>query len=95
MIEFVEEGKSIVTACNLNIAQCCLNLKDYASANEKAGRVLKEDPLNIKALCRRGIARNNLGQPDEALVDLKKALELDPTNAICKMHPLLLCFYTK
>jgi len=86
MVEFVEEGKSLVLSSNLNMAQAYLNLKDYASANEKAGKVLNEDPNNIKALYRRGVARNNLGLPDEAMVDLKAALALDPANANVKIE---------
>lgn len=86
MIEWVDAGKSIVIACNLNIAQACLNLKDWSGAIDKAGKVLKDEPNNVKALYRRGIARNNLGSSDEALVDLKRALELEPSNASVKLE---------
>lgn len=86
IVDYVEEGKQIALSSNLNMAQAYLNMKDYSSANEKAGKVLKEDANNVKALYRRGVARNNLGLPDEALVDLKAALALDPTNANVKIE---------
>ena len=41
---------------NLNIAQAYIKNKDYSSCVEAAGKVLKEDPQNAKALYRRGFA---------------------------------------
>ena len=84
MLDYVDSGKEIVLSCNLNMAQACLNMKDYTRANEKASLVLKEDPNNIKALYRRGLSRNNLGLADEAMEDLKKALTIDPANGNVK-----------
>jgi len=86
MLDYVDAGKEIVLACNLNMAQACLNMKNYTGANEKAGLVLKEDPNNVKALYRRGLSRNSLGLAEEAMEDLKKALTIDPTNANVKIE---------
>jgi len=86
MLDYVDSGKEIVLSCNLNMAQACLNMKDYTRANEKASLVLKEDPNNIKALYRRGLSRNNLGLADEAMEDLKKALTIDPANGNVKVE---------
>jgi len=44
--------------------------------------VLGKDEHNVKALFRRGTARNGMGNPDEALVDLSRALELDAENKV-------------
>ncbi|CAM9672498.1 unnamed protein product, partial [Choristocarpus tenellus] len=38
------------------------------------------DPGRVKALYRRAMARESMGENVEALKDLKKALKLDPTN---------------
>lgn len=86
MLDYVEGGKDITMSCNLNMAQACLNMKDFTRANEKAGVVLKEDPNNVKALYRRGLARNHLGLAEEAMEDLKQALVVDPTNANVKLE---------
>ena len=36
-------------------------MNDYPSAAQAASGALKEDPQNVKALYRRGLARNHLG----------------------------------
>jgi peptidylprolyl isomerase len=46
--------------------------------------VIKLQPNNVKALYRRGLAKNHLGLAEEALVDLNKALELEPDNKPAK-----------
>ena len=79
-LENVDEGESVWVACQLNCAQAYLNLKEYALASEKATKAPSKDANNVKALYRRGIARNFQGLPEEAVTDLNKALELDPNN---------------
>jgi cyclophilin family peptidyl-prolyl cis-trans isomerase len=61
-------------------------LTDYPSAASFAGAALGKDPNNVKALYRRGLARNHLGLPEEALVDLNRALELDADNKPVKVE---------
>ena len=39
----------------------------------------------MKALYRRGLARNHLGLPEEAIADLAAALETDPANKPVKV----------
>merc|ERR1712150_303058 len=46
--------------------------------------VIKEDPLNVKALFRRGSAHNGLGDFHSAVVDLKRCLEVQPDNVDAK-----------
>ncbi|KAJ1436485.1 cyclophilin-like domain-containing protein [Ochromonadaceae sp. CCMP2298] len=67
-------------SCKLNCALMSVNMVDYPSAVTYAGEVLKKDPSNVKALYRRGVARNHLGLPEEAQLDLNAALALDPEN---------------
>ena len=43
-------------------------------------QVLEHEPQNIKALYRRGTAYLNLGRLDDSEIDLKNALQLDPTG---------------
>ena len=79
-----DNGINVWTACSLNIAQAHINLKEYGYAAQKATSVLNKDSNNMKALYRRGVARNHLALPEEAIEDLKKALELDPENKSVK-----------
>jgi tetratricopeptide (TPR) repeat protein len=76
----------LLLACRLNIAQAAINLHDYSKASEWSTKAIKSDPTNVKALFRRAVARTHLGLPDEALEDLKKALELDPSNNAVKVE---------
>lgn len=71
-------------SCKLNVALCNINLHDYPSAISICTEVLKKEGSNVKALYRRGLARNRVGLADEALEDLKLALSLDPENASVK-----------
>jgi tetratricopeptide (TPR) repeat protein len=83
-VEQVKDAEAVWIACKLNAAQCAINLADYPSAVAYAGAALKRDPRNVKALYRRGLARNHLGLPEEALVDLHAALALDPDNVAAR-----------
>ncbi len=75
-------------SCKLNSALMAISLTDYPSAVVFAGEVLKKDPQNVKALYRRGLARNHLGLPEEALEDLNLALSLDAENKAVKTEIL-------
>eukprot|EP01038_Epipyxis_sp_PR26KG_P011382 gene11382-15258_t len=75
-----EEAVKLWVTCKLNSAQCSLNLQDYSAAVGYASDALKKDSENVKGLFRRGLARNHLGLPDEALEDLKIAFAKEPTN---------------
>ena len=75
-----EAGEAIWFACQLNAAQCSINLGDFPEAAASASAALKKDGSNVKALYRRGLARVHMGLAEEALVDLEKAKALDPDN---------------
>lgn len=81
-IEIVDGSTSsslvaLFVALKLNCSQSCIGLGDYPSAVVHATEALKKDGTNVKALYRRGLARNHLGLAEEALEDLNKADELE------------------
>jgi peptidylprolyl isomerase len=86
LIEAVTDSKPLWITCKLNSALAAINLIDYPSAISFSTQVLKSDPTNVKALYRRGLARNHSGLPEEALEDLNKALELDVDNKAVKIE---------
>ena len=61
-----------------------------AEVIDECKQALKISPHNIKALFRRGKALASAGRLDEALVDLKMALEKEPGNAAVKSQ-IALC----
>lgn len=77
-------NEALFVACKSNAAQACISLQRYADAVLHASEAIKTDPHNVKALYRRGLARNHLGLAEEALVDLNHALEFDAENKAVK-----------
>lgn len=72
-INFVEhetaaDAKAILKTLQLNIAQAYLKLNRNGEAVEAAGNVLKEEPGNLKALYRRGVAYSKNQDFDRAQV---------------------------
>lgn len=74
------EGKELLVALHANLAQCHLNLEDYRRAIASASVCLKLDSTNQKALFRRAVAHEHLGEAEQALVDLDAILKIDPTH---------------
>ena len=85
-LEHLPEGKQLLVTCLLNSAQAYINLHDYPTAVLKSTAVLKLEPDNVKALYRRGLARNHSGLADEALEDLNRALSKEPENKSVKLE---------
>ncbi|OAY34838.1 peptidyl-prolyl cis-trans isomerase FKBP62 [Manihot esculenta] len=75
-----KQAKALKIACNLNNAACKLKLKEYKQAEKLCTKVLEMDSRNVKALYRRAQAYIQLVDLDEAELDIKKALEIDPEN---------------
>ncbi|CAE7362157.1 cyp41 [Symbiodinium microadriaticum] len=86
MVDEVDSATELWVTCQLNAAMAYLKLADYPGAAERAGLALSKDPSNVKALYRRGVARNHLGLNEEALVDLEEALRIDPENKPVKLE---------
>ena len=75
------ERKALTVACNNNAALCCLKISRFQSAAQFAGVVLSHDSDNVKARLRRASALVKLRSHPAALMDLKRVLAADPTNA--------------
>lgn len=89
--ELSESGlplQALYIALKLNAAQAAINLGKFPDAVDSATEVIKRDPKNVKALYRRGVARNHLGLAEEALGDLEQAVILDPENKAAKTESL-------
>lgn len=67
----------------LNYAQCKLLDEDYYQVIKHTTTALEKDPNNVKALYRRGKAHSAVWNPDEAVIDFKRALGLDPSLKSC------------
>ena len=78
--ELNEDAKALWITCKLNAAQAAISNTDYPRAMKFAADALGKSPKNVKGLYRRGLARGRLGMSEEALQDLKAALEVDPDN---------------
>lgn len=86
MLEGFTDQDALLISCQLNSAQAHINCKQYPTAITSATAVLSKDPNNVKALYRRAVAYNHTGRPEEAIEDLKIALELDPENKPVKVE---------
>jgi len=64
-----------------NLSQCCLSLGDFYSTITHSTEVLQLDPVNVKALFRRGKAHKGAWSPQEARDDFRRVAELDTTLA--------------
>mmetsp|Transcript_7640 Transcript_7640/g.15958 ORF Transcript_7640/g.15958 Transcript_7640/m.15958 type:complete len:588 (+) Transcript_7640:81-1844(+) len=65
----------------LNRAMCMLKMGNMKSAKSLCTEVLKEDAANPKALFRRAKASVALREYPEAIVDLNRLLEVEPSSA--------------
>lgn len=73
-----KQFKSLLKSCRLNYTLCKLKVGDYEAVIKTTSEILKDDPKNIKALFRRGVAFLRVGR------DLEKArrdLELCSSEA--------------
>uniref|UniRef100_A0A803TW90 Unc-45 myosin chaperone A n=1 Tax=Anolis carolinensis TaxID=28377 RepID=A0A803TW90_ANOCA len=63
-----------------NRAACALKLEDYAQAERDASEALKVDGGDVKSLFRRSQALQQLGRPEQAILDLQRCISLEPRN---------------
>ncbi|XP_018407478.1 PREDICTED: FK506-binding protein 59-like isoform X1 [Cyphomyrmex costatus] len=85
-----KERDSLVIAAHLNLALCYLKTNENTLAREECTKALELDPLNEKALFRRGQANLELASPEEAINDFKKVLEVQPKNTAASKQ-ILIC----
>ncbi|XP_016170854.1 tetratricopeptide repeat protein 1 [Arachis ipaensis] len=79
--------------CHANRAACYQKLGKYDSTVKECTQALELNPAYIKALARRGEAHDKLEHFEEAIADMKRILEIDPSNdqarkGICRLEPL-------
>ena len=75
------QAKEKKVLANLNLAAVELKQGQYRLACESSGKALALDADNVKGLFRRGTALLELGEWDDARKDLRRALEIEPSNA--------------
>ncbi len=78
--------KELQTVLYLNSAMACLKSGAYSQAATSAGKALKNDKLNVKALFRHGVALMHLNDLDRAKEDLMAAAKLEPQNRDIRMQ---------
>ncbi|XP_059128406.1 protein unc-45 homolog A [Peromyscus eremicus] len=65
-----------------NRAACHLKLEDYNKAESEASKAIEKDGGDVKALYRRSQALEKLGRLDQAVLDLKRCVSLEPKNKV-------------
>ncbi|XP_058759820.1 uncharacterized protein LOC131633125 [Vicia villosa] len=83
----------IRSICYANRAVCFLKQGKYENTIKECTKALELNPAYVKALVRRGEAHEKLEHFEEAIADMKKILEIDPSNdqarkAIRRLEPL-------
>lgn len=81
-----KEAKALKILCYLNDAACKLKLKEFKEAAKLCTKVLELESRNVKALYRRAQAYIETADLELAEVDIKKALEIDPSNREVKLE---------
>ncbi|KAM3175839.1 hypothetical protein ACTXT7_007742 [Hymenolepis weldensis] len=79
-LENVSDDRKRQQVVNRNLAQCYLNLNKYNEAVQAANKALCICPTDTKALYRRSLAYEKLGELKESIVDAKKLIQLEPNN---------------
>jgi len=67
-----------------NRAACHSQHQNWHKMLEDADAAIKEDPKNVKAVMRRGVAYEGLEKYQLAINDMKKVIELDPSAPIAR-----------
>eukprot|EP01116_Phalansterium_solitarium_P009441 TRINITY_DN23585_c0_g1_i1.p1 TRINITY_DN23585_c0_g1~~TRINITY_DN23585_c0_g1_i1.p1 ORF type:complete len:471 (+),score=192.18 TRINITY_DN23585_c0_g1_i1:116-1414(+) len=75
-----QRAKQLKLPCWLNLAACELKLGQLSDCKGYCDKALEIDPLNVKALFRRGCVFAAQDNWAEAFRDFERALELDPKN---------------
>ncbi|XP_068131357.1 protein unc-45 homolog A isoform X2 [Hyperolius riggenbachi] len=63
-----------------NRSACYLKLENYIKAEEDASKAIEVDASDVKALFRRSQALDKMGRVDQAILDLRRCLTLEPKN---------------
>jgi tetratricopeptide (TPR) repeat protein len=74
-------SEDLASRCDALRSSSYIGLEDWDRAVEAAGEALRADPRSTMALNNRAVARFNQTNYEAAIVDLDKALAIDPTSA--------------
>ncbi|XP_039144167.1 tetratricopeptide repeat protein 1 [Dioscorea cayenensis subsp. rotundata] len=88
------DSEEIRSMCHANRAICFLKLQKYDDTIKECTKALELNPSYVKALLRRAEAHEKLDHLEEAIADMKKIMELDPSNdqarrTIQRLEPIL------
>ncbi|KAK8944971.1 Peptidyl-prolyl cis-trans isomerase PASTICCINO1 [Platanthera zijinensis] len=78
-----EEGKTFLNSRNtlhLNVAACFQKMGEYRKSIETCNKVLDANPVNVKALYRRGMAYMLSGDFEEARKDFNAMISMDKSS---------------
>lgn len=75
-----EQTRALFVSSWSNVAMCHVKLQEWGPAIRACDKVLGQEPQNLKALYRRGLARLSTGFLKEAKTDLMAAYALDNSN---------------
>ncbi|ONK61642.1 uncharacterized protein A4U43_C08F32080 [Asparagus officinalis] len=89
----VPSSEEVQAICHANRGACFLKLGKYEDSIKECTKALELNPTYTKALLRRAEAHEKLDHLEEAIADMKKVTELDPSNdqarrAIRRLEPL-------
>jgi len=79
-VEDQKDAAELRRMADLNRALCMLKMGDMKKVASLCTSVLNEDPCQPKALFRRAKAQLQMKEYDEAITDLARLLEVEPTN---------------
>ncbi|KAL5773009.1 hypothetical protein ACOSP7_012625 [Xanthoceras sorbifolium] len=87
------ETTELRSVCHSNRAICFFKLGKYEDTIKECTKALELNPTYMKALVKRGEACEKCEKFEEAIADMKKILELDPSNdqarrTIIRLEPL-------
>jgi len=79
-IDQCTHNSELRATCLNNRAACHVQLQEHSLVVQDASEVIKQQPANAKALLRRMVARERLGQLDQALEDAAAVLTMEPKH---------------
>ncbi|XP_021752466.1 peptidyl-prolyl cis-trans isomerase FKBP42-like [Chenopodium quinoa] len=80
MCEVSLELKELAFNLHLNIAASAIKLNKFRDAITSCSLILESNKRNVKALFRRGVALEKLGDLEKAFNDFKSTKEIEPNN---------------
>ncbi|KAJ0964628.1 hypothetical protein J5N97_025766 [Dioscorea zingiberensis] len=76
----VPSSEEVRSMCHANRAICFLKLGKYDETVKECNQALELNPSYVKALLRRAEAHEKLDHLEEAIADMKKIIEVEPSN---------------